>query len=331
MGAHDYYHIVSGGGKLRFFFASYYFMSLILSVFFLSFPAHAQETAPGDVCTAGETNYIRQVGGPETSGVVHLMRCDGMSWQQYLTTDANGNLGIGIDDMSGLTGDRIIALGAPGTDTAAVLYMQGNQQGSDGAFAALLGYNDTVEMGGIELVRSGADNTSSLNIYTSNAGVLSRRIRFHSNGGVAIGEHVPQAALDVVGDIFYSGVLRDVSDKREKKNVKLLSDSLEKINHLQGVSFVMKNDEKHRQELGFIAQDVQKVFPNLVDVTRDGRMGLSYTGFIAPMVEAIKELNAKNTALENENEDMRKIIHKLNARMDIIEGKRRPLLKPYND
>jgi len=35
--------------------------------------------------------------------------------------------------------------------------------------------------------------------------------------------------------------------------------------------------------------------------------------------------------LENENEDMRKIIHKLNARMDIIEGKRRPLLKPYND
>ena len=76
---------------------------------------------------------------------------------------------------------------------------------------------------------------------------------------------------------------------------------------------------------------VQKVFPNLVDVTRDGRMGLSYTGFIAPMVEAIKELNAKNTALESENEDMRKIIHKLNARMDIIEGKRRPLLKPYND
>lgn len=60
--------------------------------------ALAQETEPGEACTAGETDYIRQVGGPETSGVVHLMRCDGSNWQQYMTFLADSKVGIGIDD-----------------------------------------------------------------------------------------------------------------------------------------------------------------------------------------------------------------------------------------
>ena len=65
-------------------------------------PALAQETTPGDACTASETNYIKQVGGPETSGIVHLMRCDGASWQQYMTFLANRNVGIGTLNPSGL-------------------------------------------------------------------------------------------------------------------------------------------------------------------------------------------------------------------------------------
>lgn len=57
--------------------------------------AFAAETAPGDACSAGETNLIRQVGGPETTGIWHLMRCNGTTWQQDITALASGYVGIG--------------------------------------------------------------------------------------------------------------------------------------------------------------------------------------------------------------------------------------------
>jgi hypothetical protein len=53
------------------------------------------EPQPGDACTAGQTNYTQQAGGPETSGVVHLLRCDGSTWKQLTTWLADGNVGIG--------------------------------------------------------------------------------------------------------------------------------------------------------------------------------------------------------------------------------------------
>ena len=73
-----------------------FILLFVLMVF--SDAASAQETVPGDACTAGQENHIRQVGGPETSGVVHLMRCDGANWQQYMTFLTSGNVGIGVDN-----------------------------------------------------------------------------------------------------------------------------------------------------------------------------------------------------------------------------------------
>lgn len=395
MGARKYYHIVVGA-RSRPCLTHCSFIAVILCTLFLSFPVHAQETAPGDACVAGETDYIRQVGGPETSGVVHLMRCDGTNWQQYysietdndfftygrlffdevgvkpayiqmtsngdnseslafwtryggytkdieifrrqilLAPNGTGNVGVGtsspgalmhVEGATGPSGSHVIIRddAAYNANPLSVLEFQGQ-------------YLSNTSTAGFGTIVAGKENTTDgdrsgyMAFRTSSSGSApSERLRIDSAGNVGIGTTTPQAELDVVGDIFYSGVLRDVSDKREKKSIRPLSGSLDKMNQLQGVSFVMKNDDKNRRELGFIAQDVQKVFPNLVDVTSDGRMGLSYSGFIAPMAEAIKELDAKNTALENENAELRQMIHKVNARMDVIEGKRRPPLKPYNN
>lgn len=66
-------------------------------ILFAPTPLFAQETLPGDSCSAGEVNFIRQSGGPETGGVVHLMRCDGTTWQPYQTFLGDGKAGIGTD------------------------------------------------------------------------------------------------------------------------------------------------------------------------------------------------------------------------------------------
>jgi hypothetical protein len=54
-----------------------YILTVIIVLLVSIVPSYAQETAPGDACDAGQLNNIRSVGGPETTGVHHLMRCNG--------------------------------------------------------------------------------------------------------------------------------------------------------------------------------------------------------------------------------------------------------------
>src|SRR5258706_14401483 len=61
----------------------------------LSAPAFAAEPVPGDSCPA--LNQILQTGGPETTGVRRVMRCNGSIWVQEMTIDATGKIGIATD------------------------------------------------------------------------------------------------------------------------------------------------------------------------------------------------------------------------------------------
>ena len=122
----------------------------------------------------------------------------------------------------------------------------------------------------------------------------------YSSGNVGIGDANPSVALDVVGDIHYTGVLQDVSDIRLKENIHPLDSPLKKLTSLNGFSFTMIDDPKHVVEYGVSAQDVQKVFPELVGTVdpASGTLGVNYQGLIAPMIEAIKEQQAEIDALK---------------------------------
>ncbi len=94
-----------------------------------------------------------------------------------------------------------------------------------------------------------------------------------------------------------------VSDERLKKNIAGLSGSLDALLKLRGVTFEWKDPEKMGNQAGtqtgFIAQEVETVFPKWVETTPDGFKGLCLpVGFSALTVEAIRELAAKNAALE---------------------------------
>lgn len=152
-----------------------------------------------------------------------------------------------------------------------------------------------------------------------------------ANDRLGINDGAPAAALDVQGDINYTGVIVDVSDRRQKTDIRNLTNALEKLRFVEGVSFVMRDDPERTVELGVIAQDVEKIYPQLVVTSPDGIKSMNYSGMIGPLVEAIKELDDQNTALTNENSELRKMVHELSARMDVIEGKRRPKYGSYNN
>jgi hypothetical protein len=92
------------------------------------------------------------------------------------------------------------------------------------------------------------------------------------------------------------------SDARLKRDVQDLDDSLERLLALRDVSFESKDPEAvhelHGVQVGMIAQEVEQVFPDWVDEGEDGYKRLTFRGFEAVTVEALRELRAeKDTEL----------------------------------
>jgi hypothetical protein len=85
------------------------------------------------------------------------------------------------------------------------------------------------------------------------------------------------------------------SDARLKTNVQGLTNALDQINQLRPVSYNWIDPKRaDATQIGFIAQDVQTVFPQFVHaVGQDGYIGIDYAGLIAPAIKAIQELDIK--------------------------------------
>ena len=76
----------------------------------------------------------------------------------------------------------------------------------------------------------------------------------------------------------------------------------ERISQLRGVAWQWRGDApsqaKQQPAIGVIAQDVERVFPELVVTDAQGRKRVNYVGLIAPLIEAVKELDTRLQAVE---------------------------------
>ena len=107
------------------------------------------------------------------------------------------------------------------------------------------------------------------------------------------------SSLTVSGDIVAYG---SPSDKRLKENIKPIKNPLGKIKKLKGVTFDWKQSNSIldiKEDYGFIAQDVQKIIPELVRKNENELLSMRHQGIIPILVEAIKELEARVKELEN--------------------------------
>jgi hypothetical protein len=110
------------------------------------------------------------------------------------------------------------------------------------------------------------------------------------------------STLDISGvcyisrDLEIAGNVISQSDKRIKANIEPIEDCLQKIKNINGCKYNRfdLNDDLH---IGLIAQEVEEVFPELVTETNNVK-GINYQGFIAVLLNCIKELNKKIEKLE---------------------------------
>jgi hypothetical protein len=111
--------------------------------------------------------------------------------------------------------------------------------------------------------------------------------------------------LHVEGNIEYTGSCTDVSDIRLKENIAPLENGIEKISSLKGIYFNNKGESVNNREVGVIAQDVEKVLPELVSTNKDGYKSVDYTKLSAVLIEAVKEQQKQIEAMQAEIERLK--------------------------
>lgn len=131
------------------------------------------------------------------------------------------------------------------------------------------------------------------------------------NGNFGIGTTSPAYRLDVDGDINASGVVRSSgvalsSDKRFKTNIEEIKGVLPKLMELSVIyhywdtlNYPERNFSKARA-LGLIAQEIQKIYPELVFEDKNGYLSLDYAKFSAILLRAIQEQETEINKLKEQ-------------------------------
>jgi len=104
--------------------------------------------------------------------------------------------------------------------------------------------------------------------------------------------------FDDDGSFTATGNVTAYSDINLKKNIEVIPNALDKVMQLRGVTFDRKDIETSRQS-GVIAQEVEKVLPEVVDTNEEGIKSVAYGNLVGLLIEAIKEQQISINNLES--------------------------------
>jgi hypothetical protein len=147
------------------------------------------------------------------------------------------------------------------------------------------------------------------------------------SGSTDYWEMVPFTNLDLYFDDSFRGAFNSttgayssVSDARLKTNIKPMESVLDKINQLKPSSYQFKDVKDEQFYDGFVAQDVMKVFPNLVfhNVQKERKLDvytMNYAGFGVIAIKGIQELVEKSTKQQDEIQLLKDEIKELKTMM----------------
>ena len=220
-------------------------------------------------------------------------------------------------DPSGSTTPTYNTMTTPLLMGGKTLYLGSDMSLDTGGTGGIKAQGGTIDLGGngsITATPTAGTHSSPINIVSDDGGSLNYvgpDLVHLATGCQALVLPDPNcsAALSIVGDEIITGALWTTglysqaftyhgSDARLKKDIQPLRNSLADVMQLKPVSFAYKANSK--KSMGVIAQDLEKVYPQLVAPVFDGMNAVRYDGLIAPLIGALQELKRENDSLREE-------------------------------
>jgi hypothetical protein len=192
----------------------------------------------------------------------------GLQTTERVRIDGSGNLLAGT--TSG-TGGRIVSECNSTFNTSGANSWKNGAFNGRGSFGGPLSFINT---GGV---------SDGFCFYLSNA-PSQLNIQFGANsGGLSAGVYMTSTATSWTAQ----------SDERLKDITGTITNAVQSVQSLRPVQYTLKSDQDKTQRVGLIAQDVQKVLPEVVDTDANGYLGVRYSEIVPLLVAAIQELKAE--------------------------------------
>jgi hypothetical protein len=229
-------------------------------------------------------------------------------------TTAGGDNSIAMGYLTSASGGSSIAMGRSTSASELYATAMGHETSASGNSSTATGYQTTASgsastvmglgtiasdfgslvIGQYNLSGATVTNSATEANYANTAFVIgngtfsnakSDAFKVMVNGNTTVGND-----LTVSGDIVVS------SDARLKANIVSLGSTLAKLLLIDGKSYTMKKNGK--QKIGVLAQDIQKVFPELVTTDDKDMLAVNYQGLVPVLINALKEQDDKISRLE---------------------------------
>ena len=267
-------------------------------------PATSGTSANGNLrlgATVGTHILDFGLSGTSTYGWLQARDKSNYATPYILTLNPNGgNIGIGTS----APGSLLTVGRADGTIPAEILLNPSTTTNEGGQLV----FKRSLVGSTVDWIVDQYGSTSSdarLRIFAGSSemnGLITKENRFIGMGNIA-----PSVRLQVSGDIIANSIAGS-SDLRYKTNVRSISSPLEKVKSLRGVYFnwdqksFPNKDFSDKTELGFIAQEVEKVLPEVVskDNSPEEYRSVKYDKVVALLVEAIKEQQKQIDSLKSQ-------------------------------
>ena len=312
------------------------YIKLITFLTLLSGTAYAQ-TGIGTTAPVNKLEVVATTADPASSGTsangnlrlggisaVHVLdfglsSTSTFAWIQARNKTYGTNYILGINPLGGNVGI--------GNSTPNSTLTVGNAAGTIPGEITLNPTTNAYEGGQINFKKSLTGSTADWSIDQYGTTAADARLRIFNtseangmiikeNGFIGMGNSAPTVRLQVTGDIIANSIAGS-SDARFKTNITPIANPLQKVLALRGVHFNWNTSAfpqrmfSDKRTLGFIAQEVEKVLPEIVQTenTTEGYKSVQYDKVVALLVEAMKEQQKQINQLKRELKKLKRRAH----------------------
>ena len=239
------------------------------------------------------------------------------------STIALGNWSTAMGNLTTASGDGSTAMGAGTTASGTYSTAMGNGSTASGLRSIAMGGSlasgtDSTAMGSsIASDRSslvvGQFNLLGSTVTNSATNFSLENTAFVIGNGVDVNNRSDALTVLFDGTTTIAGDLSINSDARLKANIISLGSTLAKVLQIDGKSYTMKKDENKKQKIGLLAQDIEKVFPELVSES-NGVKSVNYQGLMPVLINALKEQQTEIEVYRNEVSELKEMVQALASR-----------------